>query len=49
MHRQGGGRGSDGSTSPHETHFAAGLEMIERLPLSDVEKAQAVRRLLRSS
>jgi len=29
-----------------DQHFADGLAMIARLPLSDAEKAQAVRRLL---
>ena len=33
-------------SSIHQIHFAAALVMIASLPLSDAEKAEAVRRLL---
>ena len=37
------------STKPVETDFAAALKMLALLPLSDEERADAVRRLLKSS
>ena len=38
-----------GTPEPVETDFAAALKMLALLPLSDEERAEAVRRLLRVS
>ena len=45
--RKTGKNGLDMTPKPVETDFAAALKMLAMLPLSDEERAEAVRRLLR--
>ena len=45
----GGETPAEGPPEPGETDFAAALRMIAGLPLSDAERAEAVRRLLRGT
>ena len=45
----GGQTPTEGPSQPGESDFAAALRMIAGLPLSDAERAEAVRRLLRGA
>ena len=42
-------RGTESGTPPTDSPFAAALTAVMRLPLTDAEKAEAVRRLLAST